>query len=244
MPNYITLKDGNALTKDGGIIRRNKLADNTWDEILAQIQAGDIPSNWVGETIDVQTSYGTKTFMCVDKKYGRYQKADGTYTTLTFMWAGSQSDWNGALGNSYGSTSAVFPNTPKSSVYKNFYENYLTDTALKGVLQKVKCKCANIDGSNNLDYVNLLDFESEFFLPSVAEIGGGSGSYTAETKSYVNGNELSRYTKAFDGNGYPFWTRSLANYSMNYWYGRGISGHSFTELGTETKTGFCIAFAI
>jgi hypothetical protein len=77
--------NGNALLSNDKLIRKNDLADNTWKEIMQQILDGTAPSRWVGQSKLVNIGGLNYYALCVDNTYGRYQKADGTYTTLTFV---------------------------------------------------------------------------------------------------------------------------------------------------------------
>ena len=240
---------GNALMENGSLIRSNNLSDNTWEEIAQQIANGTAPSKWIGQTKTVQTSRGEKTFMCVDNTYGRYQKADGTYTTLTFLYIGTFNDLFGAISGRMADSSKLYNESNQGITCASYLRNYVTDTSLKKVLQKTNCKYINKDSDGYLDYTNMLDFESEFFTPSVAEIrGGGADTFDQETKSYLTGNVLNRYTyfanMLYSGSGYAMWTRTIANYLLNAWTSISAIGNPSDILGNSSLSGFMIAFAL
>ena len=241
---------GNALMENGSLIRKNDLSDNTWEEIAQQIANGTAPSKWVGQTKTIQTTRGEKTFLCVDNTYGRYQKADGTYTTLTFVYFGNYYDMFGAISAPMSSTSCLYANSNQARTCSNYLRNYLTDTSLKKVLQKTKCKYTNIDENQYLDYDNMLDFECEFFTPAVAEIVSIPSymDYIHETISYLTGNELKRYSyfvaNPYAGNGYNMWTRTIGGYTSNAWETIKTTGGYTTTIGTSQLSGFMIAFAL
>lgn len=245
--------NGNALLRNDKLIRKNDLADNTWAEIMQQILDGTAPSRWVGQSKLVNIGGVNYYALCVDNTYGRYQKADGTYTTLTFVISKAIGTLlGGGATQTIATTKRLYPTTTCANYCLNFINDRLTDNDLKSVIQKVKSKCSNIDGSGYSDYTNMVDFESEFFNPAISELTNQSANQNnAETTSYLNGNELGRYqymlTHTLDDGGQVkggFWTRSLSYYNTNAWYFVQTNGTASAIGGEEAKSNFCIAFAL
>ena len=228
----------------------DNLSDNTWAQIKARINNGTANAKWLGQTKAVTlTNNRTLTFKCVDNTYGRYQFADGTYSTLVFMAMGSVPDILNAISVSASATSKTYNEASQIGICNNSFLNYnCNDNDLKSVLKETNVKCAGYTQEGYADYDNLLEATGKIFNPSVAEVKGLGSGYSAykETESALDSTLLGNYTglTSVPTIAHRYYTRTLATYSSNLWYAVETSGSLSTIAGTTSVTGLCLAFAL
>ena len=216
------------------------LENNSWQDIKEAIAFGVASSLWsVGDTKTItDTNSHTYTMRLIDKQVGRYTKADGTPTTLTFESVGTKPTWY--------TQSATYVNYNNSTL-KNLTNNILeTLPDLSGIVEDTIIKIKNGYNSTETSFTNCT---VKLFPPAYAELFPSIAvtAYVGERVSVYSGSALGGfdYYVANDSNTYrkkdqPYWTRSP--YSYNRWYGVTDSGGIQQQtVSQNNRIAFCFA---
>lgn len=210
-----------------------ELADFTWDQIVASINAGQqtlVPGMF--KTIDLGT-FGIIRMMFIG--YGLDVGAATTWVSMDLT--AQDSTWNAANNTDGGWEKSHIRNDVMPTYLQALPAALQADTGIKEVTKYSR----SYDAANSLYPQNAVT-QDRLWIPSQREIFGGTNYETAGNDyTGIFKDSASRIRKKYQGNANYWWLRSVSySYDVRIVYDNGGGSSDYASYSHGVVLGFCI----